>query len=147
MPDVAIRIINDREIIQAIQSSPELFEKNLKREFGKVAGELRKDTLQELSKHQKSKWILEKAVTVKVRGSMKRGFISVRQGLSRSVKVPGKVQPNEYGYLIEHGNQQEKSREPRPFLEPDRERFIDSGTGESAVERAIAQTIEQFNQG
>jgi hypothetical protein len=165
-----IIIINDREVIQAIQAAPEKFERNLKRNFGKVAGELRKDTLQELQKHQESSWILEKAIAVKVRGSMKDGFMSVKQGITSNVKVPGKVQPNEYGYLIEHGNTSElvaerddygniwtksgvnqkwekRVRFSRPFLEPARVKFIDSGIGEVAIEQAIAETVKQFNEG
>jgi hypothetical protein len=161
--EVFMRVINDDEIIAAIQSAPKLFERKLKKEFGKLSRELRKDTLKELSKHQDSKWILEDAIVSKVRGSMESGFISVRLGISSNVNVPGFMKPNMYGYLIEAGNQRYlvgsgyfsdarsrysgRFREPRPFLEPAREKFIDSGIGEDAIDRAIAETVKQFNEG
>ena len=124
--------------------SSEQFEKILKKEFAKEGKELRKDTLNELKKHQQGKWILEEAVVVRVRGNMKRGFISLRQGLSGS-KVNQEPNPGYYGYLIEHG--QKKGRKPRPFMEPVRERYIDSGRGEAAIQKAIDDLIEKFNAG
>jgi len=184
---IKLKIIDDKAVTDAIQRSPWLFEKILKKELAKEGNELRKDTLNELKKHQKGKWILEQVIITRVRGNMKRGFISLRQGISG--KLTGKTDrgdPQQYGYYIEHGNegkreQQEGNarlvksrknrqhfykeewqpievvarywrgvgyqRKPRPFMEPARERYIDSGRGEAAIQKAIDDLIEKFNAG